>query len=81
MVCAPSNNFRLMAPQWSEIQERKQGVPKDKRSQFNIDYEEAVLIFDNRTKKFAIKHDPKMLVPVLTVKPGIKNYQYFSTAL
>ena len=66
-----------MTPQWLGIKERNQGVPKDKISQYNIDDQEAVLLFDNRTIGFTIKHDPKMLVPILNVNPGIKNCHSF----
>ena len=67
-----------MSPQWLGIQERKQGVPKDKRSQCETDDEEATLLFDNRTKIFTVKHDANMLVPL--VNPGVKNHQSFYTA-
>ena len=69
-----------MSPQWLGIQERKQSVPTKKRSLCKIDDEEAILLFDKRTKRVNVKNNPKMLVPVLTVNLGIKNYQSFSTA-
>ena len=50
MAHVPSSKFRLMAPQWLRIQERKQRVPKEKLSQWNIDYEDEVLLFHDRTK-------------------------------
>ena len=53
---------------------------QDKLSQYNIDDEEEVSIFDNRTRKVVIKNDPKIMIPLLTVYPGIKNYQWFSTS-
>ena len=77
---APSSKYRLMSPQWLGIQERKQGVSKEKRSQCKIDDEEAVLLFDNRSRRVTVKYDTKMLVPVLTVNPDIKNHQSFSSA-
>ena len=40
-------------------------------------YEEAVLLFYRRTIKVNIKHDLKMLVPALTVSPGIKIINIF----
>ena len=77
---APSSKYRLMSPQWLGIQETKQGVPKEKCFQWNIEDEDAVLLFDNRSRRVTVKHDPKLLVPDLTVNPGIKNYQSFSLA-
>ena len=68
-----------MSPQWLGIQESKQCVPKDKRSICKVDDEEAMSLFDKRTKRVTVKHNPKMLVPVLKVNPGIHNYQSFST--
>ena len=56
----------------------KQGVPKHKRSKCEIYDEEVILLFDNITKRVTVKHDPKMIIPVLTVNPGINNYQLFS---
>ena len=76
MEHVPSIKFRLMSPQWLVIKERKEKVSKDKRPQCNIDEDETVLLFDNRTRRFTIKNDLKMLVPVLAVT-GIKNYQSF----
>ena len=78
MVHAPSSKFRLMRPQWLRIQGIKQGVPKDKRSQFNINNEAEVLLFDNRTINFNINHDPKILFHILTVNPGIKSTNLFN---
>lgn len=69
-----------MSPQWLGLKEKKHDVLKDKRSQCKIDDEEAMLLFYQRTRRFTIKHDPKMLVPILTVNLGIKNYRSFSTA-
>ena len=79
MAYAPSSKHRMIYPQWLGIQERKQGVSKDKLSLCKIEEEEVMLIFDKRTRRVAVKHDPKILVPVLTVNPGIKNHQSFST--
>ena len=73
-------NIAQMSHQWLGIQERKQGVPNEKCSQCKIDDEEAVLLFDNRSRRVTVKHDPKMLVPVLTVNPSIKNHHSFSSA-
>ena len=80
MAHDPSSKFRLMAPQWLGTKERKQGAPKDKRSQFKTNDEESVLLFCKRTRKVTIRHDQKILALVLTVNPGIKSQKYFSTA-
>ena len=37
-----------------------------------------MLLFDDRKRKVTIKHDPKMLVPVLNANPVIRNYQSFN---
>ena len=80
MAYAPSNKYRLMSPQWLGIQERKQGVPKDRCSQCKIDDEEAALLFDNIKRRVTVKHDPKMIVPVLRENPSINKYQSFPTS-
>ena len=80
MSYAPSSKYRLMAPQWLGMQDKERGIPKEKRSRCELDDEEAVLILDERRRRVIIKHDPKMLVPVLNVNPGIKNYQSFDVA-
>lgn len=80
MSYAPQSKYRLLSPQWIGIQERDNGTPKDKRSKCEINDEEAIFYFANRQRKVTIKHDPRMLVPVLNVNPGIRNYQSFSKA-
>ena len=56
---------------WHAIKNR--GIPKDKCSTCKIDDEEAVLTFDDRCRNVTIKHDPKMLFPVLNVNLVIKK--------
>ena len=75
MEHAASRKFCLMTLHWLEIQEIKQRVPKDKRSQCNTSDEEVVSLSHNRIGKVNIKHDPKILISVLTLIPGIENYQ------
>ena len=74
MAYSPQSKHRLMAPQWLGMQDREKGIPKDKRCRCEMDDEEAMLYFDERRRKVTIKHDPKMLVPVLNINPGIKNF-------
>lgn len=62
------------------MQDKEQGVPKEKRCRCELDDEEAVLYLDEHKRKVTIKHDPKMLVPVLNVNPGIKNFESFNVA-
>ena len=62
------------------MQYREKGIPKDKCCRCKIDDKEAVLHFDKRRRKVTIKHDPKMLIPVLNINPGIKNFQSFNVA-
>ena len=80
MAYAPNSKYRLMAPQWLGMQDKEQGVPKEKRCRCELDDEEAVLYLDERKRKVTIKHDPKMLVPVLNVNLGIKNFESFNVA-
>ena len=39
-----------------------------------------MLHVDERRRKVTIKHDPKILVPVLNVNPGNKHFQSFNVA-
>lgn len=80
MSCAPQSKHRLISPQWIGIQEREKGVPKNKRSKCDIDDEEAIFYFDNRQRRVTIRHDTRMLVPVLNANPGMRNYQSFAKA-
>ena len=63
-----------MVPQWLGMQDKERGVPKEKRCRFELDDKEAVLHLDERKRKVTIKHDLKMLVPVLNVNQGIKTF-------
>ena len=74
------SNHRLMAPQWLGMQEKDEGAPKDKRSTCKIDDEELALTFYNQRRNVTIKHDPKMVVPVLNVNPEIKKKQLCNVA-
>ena len=80
IACPPMSKYRLMASQWLGIQEKDKGAPKDKRSTCRVYDEEAVLTFDDRRRKVTIKYDPKMLVPVLNINPGVKHFQSFNVA-
>ena len=62
------------------MQDREKGTPKDKHHRCKMDNKEAVLHFDERRRKVTIKHNPKILAPVLNVNPGIKNFQSFNVA-
>ena len=55
-------------------------VPIENRSTCNIDDEKAMLCFDNCRRKVPIKHDPKMLFPVLNGNLGAKHYQTFNAS-
>ena len=80
MACAPQTKFRLMSPQWLGIQDKERGMPKDKRCRCEMDEEEKILCLDERQRTGTIEHDPNMLVPVLNVNPGVKNFQSFNVA-
>ena len=60
------------------MQDREKGTPKDKRCRCEMDNEEAALHFNERCRKVTIKHDPKMLAPVLNINPRIKTFQSFN---
>ena len=63
------------------MKDKEQGMPKDKHSRRELDDEEAMLCLDECRRKVAVKHDPKIIVPVLNVNPGIGNYQEFTKVL
>ena len=48
MVYAPQSKHRLMSPQWLGIQDKEQGVPKNKRCRCEMGNEEAILYLDER---------------------------------
>ena len=56
----------------------KMGTPRDKRTCCNIDSEEAMLYSDNHKRKVTMKYDPKMLISILNVNPGVKNFDSFN---
>ena len=58
------------------MQDRKKVIPKNKRCRCELDDEEAALCFDECCSRITMKHDPKMLIPVLDTNPEIKNYQF-----
>ena len=62
------------------MQDKEQGMPKDKLSRCELDGEEVMLYLDERRRKFTFKHNPKILVPVLNVKSEVRNYQEFAKA-
>ena len=62
------------------MQDKEQGMPKYKRSRCKLDDEEVMLYLDERRRKVTIKHDPKILVPVSNVNPGIRKHQAFTKA-
>ena len=64
-----------MTPQSLGAHERNLSMPQEKILKCDVDDKEAELSFDDHRRKFAIKHDPNMLVPVMNVKTRIKNYQ------
>ena len=78
MAYASQSKYRLMALQWLGMQDKERAIPKDKRCRCELDNEEAILYIDKRRRKVTIKYDPKMLVPMLNVNPGIKNFQSFN---
>ena len=71
---------RLIFPQWIGLKEKAAGKPKELRSTCHINDEDATLVLDDRSKTVTVKHDPAMLVPVLNVNPGIRNYVDFSAS-
>ena len=46
------------------MQDKEQGILKEKHSRYELDSEEAVLVLDEYRRRVIIKHDMKMLVPV-----------------
>ena len=62
------------------MQDKEHGVPKDKCCWHELDDEESVLFLDKCKRKVTMKYDPKMLVPVLNVNIGIKNFASFNVA-
>ena len=55
-------------------------MPKDKRCHCKMDNEEVILYLDERQRIVTIKYNPNMLVPLLNINPGIKNFQFFNVA-
>ena len=80
MSYAPMSKYCLISPQWIGLQEKSASKPKDLRSTCQINDEDATIMLEDRTITVTIKHDPTMLVPVLNVNPGIRNYQDFSAS-
>ena len=80
MPYTPLSKYRLMALYWLGMQDKEWGIPKEKCSRYELDDEKVVLILDEHRRWVTIKHNPKMLVPVLNVNLGIKNFQSFNVA-